>query len=676
MTNAEVARAFSRLATMLEIDGANPFRVRAYREAARVVENLGGPVAALAGEPGRLEELPGIGRDLAQKIRDLATTGSTPAYAEMRAKIPDAVVDFTELQGLGPKRVKTLFETLGIRDREALAAAAAAGRLRDLPGFGEKVEQNVLKALATAAQWSGRVLLAHAWPLAQALADRVRSLPGVAQVELAGSFRRRRETIGDLDVLVSGGDPAGVMQAFVTHESVADVLGRGDTKSSVRLATGLQVDLRLVPAESFGAALLYFTGSKEHNIELRRIAQERGMSLNEYGLTRGERTLAARTEADVYRALGLAWIPPELREARGEIEWARDRTLPRLVELEDLRADLHLHTDRTDGRDSLAAMVRAAAGRGYEYVAITDHSQAMAMSGGFDAARVAKSAEEIAAVRREVPGIRVLHGLEVDILADGALDLDDATLASLDWVIVSLHSRLDMPAAAATARVLRALANPHVHAFGHPTGRLLGSRGPVAFDVERVVAEAAARGVALEINASPERLDLNDVNARLARARGGRFVISTDAHSVTQLESLRFGVFQARRAALTREDVLNALPYAAFEQAVRRGSRVAAAAPAAGAAAMPTAVAKPVAEAKPVAPAKPVAAAKPVATAKPAPTAKLVAAPKPADTAKRAAARKPARAAKPATAKAGSAAGRAAVRRAKPARPGSRSRKG
>ncbi len=572
MTNADIARSLARIGTMLEIDGANTFRVRAYKEGARVVENHAESLAAIVGEPGALEALPGIGKGIAQNIRELVASGHTAIMDELLAKYPGEVVGFTELQGLGPKRVKVLFDTLGIRTREALEKAAKGGKLRDLPGFGEKVEQNVLKALATASQWSGRMLLAEAWPLALALADRVRALPGVRQVELAGSFRRRKETVGDLDVLVSGGDAEQVMNAFTRHESVADVLGHGDTKSSVRLSAGLQADLRLVPEESFGAALLYFTGSKEHNIELRRMAIDKGMSLNEYGLTKGERVVAARTEEDVYRALGMPWVPPELRESRGEIALALAGKLPRLVELADLRADLHMHTTRSDGRDSIDAMVEAAIARGYEYMAITEHSKALAMANGFDSARVRKSVGEIEAARKRHGGIHILHGLEVDILSDGELDLDDETLALLDWVVVSIHSRFEQSPDVATARALRAVSHPAVHAFGHPTGRLIGSREPVAFDMERVAAEAAARGVAMEINASPDRLDLSDVNARLALEKGCRFVIDTDAHATGQLDNLRYGVFQARRAGLTREHVWNTRAWPEFDT-WRRGRR-------------------------------------------------------------------------------------------------------
>ncbi len=573
MTNTELARTLARIGTLLEIDGANVFRVRAYKEGARVVGDHGESLAALAGTPGALEALPGIGKGIAQNIRELVASGHTAMLEELLAKYPDEVVGFTELQGLGPKRVKTLFETLGITTRAGLEAAARAGQLRDLPGFGEKVEINVLKSLATASQWSGRLLLAGAWTLAHALAERIGGLKGVQQVELAGSFRRRKESVGDLDLLVCGGDAGQIMQAFTTHPSVADVLGRGDTKSSVRLDIGLQVDLRVVPEASFGAALLYFTGSKEHNIELRKLAIEKGMSLNEYGLTKGERTVAARTEHDVYKALGLAWIPPELRESRGELERARIGTLPKLLELQDLRADLHMHTTRSDGKDSIDAMVEAAIARGHQYMAITEHSKALAMANGFNAARVRQSVTEIAEARKRHPDMPILHGLEVDILGDGDLDLDDDTLALLDWVIVSIHSRFEQAPDVATERVLRAVSHPLVNAFGHPTGRLIGSREPVAFDIERVAAAAASNGVAMEINASPDRLDLSDVNARIALDQGCKFVIDTDAHATSQLDNLRYGVFQARRAGLTKGDVLNALPYEKFEAQLAAGRR-------------------------------------------------------------------------------------------------------
>ncbi len=583
MTNAEIARIFTTIATGLELDGGNPFRIRAYHEAARVVESHPEPMASLATTEGRLEAIRGIGKDLAQKIRDIVTTGTTAILDEIVAKYPREVLALTEIPGLGPKRVRVLFDILGVRNRDDLERAARAGKVRELPKFGETVEQNVLKALAatSGAPEAPRLLLAGAWVTAHVLADHVRAVPGVRQVEVAGSFRRRRETVGDLDLVVAGGDGDQVMDAFASHPYVMDVIARGPTKCSVRIASGLQVDLRIVPPESFGAALLYFTGSKAHNIALRKLAIDKGWSLNEYGLTEGERVVAGRTEQDVYAALGLAFIPPEMREALGEIELAAANALPRLVEKGDLRADLHMHTDRSDGTEPLAEMVRAARDRGYEYVAITDHSKALGMTNGFDAARVRQSVEEMKAVRREVPGIAVLHGLEVDILADGSLDLDDDSLGLLDWVIVSLHSQLAQAPDVMTARVLRAIDHPAVHAMGHPTGRKIGAREPARFDVERVFERAAERGVAMEINGQPDRLDLSDVHARLAREKGVRFVLDTDAHGIPSLDYIDYAVFNARRAWLTKEHVLNALPFTKFEKwrtAARTPARTATAA--------------------------------------------------------------------------------------------------
>lgn len=574
MTNAEIARVFSRIASLLELDDANPFRIRAYREAARIIESQGEPVEAMAAREKALESIRGIGKDIAGKIRDVVATGSTSIYAEMLEKYPLTVVALTELQGLGPKRVKLLFEKLQIRDSAGLEAAARAGKLRDLPGFGEKIEQRVLQSIANASDWSGRILLAGAWDVAHRLAESIRAVPGVARVENAGSFRRRRETVGDLDLLVCGGDAAAVMQTFVTHSLVVEVLGRGETKSSVRLGSGLQVDLRLVPEASFGAAMLYFTGSKQHNIELRKVALDQGMSLNEYGLTRDGAVVAGRTEEDVYRALGMDWIPPELREAQGEIDLARAHRLPVLLEEQDLVADLHMHTDRSDGRNTIEEMVRAARQRGCRYCAITEHSQSLAMARGFDDARVRTSRDEIEAVRRKFDDIQILHGLEVDILADGALDLGEEGLAMLDWVIVSLHSRLDQPAEVATARVLKAIEHPMVCAMGHPSARMIGKRPPVPLDFERIFARAAELGVVMEINAQPDRLDLSDVNARLAKARGVRLILDTDAHRIEELRDFpKFGVFMARRAGLTRDDLLNTLPFERFRETIRKSQK-------------------------------------------------------------------------------------------------------
>jgi DNA polymerase (family X) len=564
MTNADIARVFRNIAVMLELEGANPFRIRAYQEAARVVETLGEPLAAIAGRERGLEELRGIGKDLAGKIRDLLATGRTQVYEELKGRYPESLLGLTEVQGLGAKRVKLLFDTLGIRDRAGLETAAREGRLHALPGFGMKIEQNILKSIASVEQWAGRVLLSQAWALAGTLVEELRRIPGVTRAEAAGSFRRRRDTVGDLDLLVSGGDGDQVMDRFVALAPGGEVIGRGATKCSVRIAMGLQVDLRHVPEPGFGAALLYFTGSKGHNIELRKLALERRWMLNEYGLYEGERMVAGRTEEEVYRALDLPWIAPELREGVGEIALGRAGRLPKLIELEDLQGDLHMHTTRTDGRASLAAMIAACRARDYAYCAITEHSKSVTMARGFDEARVRQSADELAAARRQAKDIHVLHGLEVDIMPDGTLDLADDGLALLDWVNVSIHRGFDQSEAEMTARVLGALAHPRVCAMSHPTGRKIGQRPGVALDLDRVFTRAAELGVAMEINAQPDRTDLCDTHARRAAELGVKLVISTDAHSETDLDMMRWGVFAARRAGLTKEHVLNTLPLEAL----------------------------------------------------------------------------------------------------------------
>ena len=618
MTNAQIAKLLGNIATMLEMDGANVFRVRAYREGARIIEYLPEPAAQLAKTEGRLQEIKGIGKDLEKTIRDFATSGTAEIYEQLTKTYPASLMELTDIQGLGPKRVKIFFEQLGVKSLSDLEKAARAGQLRELPGFGETAEAKLLKAIESAAASppTSRLLLHAAWEVAHELASVIGKVHGVEHVELAGSFRRRRETVGDLDLLVTGGTPEAVMGAFTSHPYVHEVLAKGETKSSVRLGNGLQVDLRLVPAESFGAALLYFTGSKAHNIELRKLAIDGGMSLNEYGLTQGERTVAACTEADVYKALGLQWIPPELREAGDEIAQARNGTLPKLVEQGDLKGDLHMHTTRSDGRDTLEDMVRAARDFGYAYCAITEHSKSLGMAQGFNEARVRKSVLELAAVRKQVPGIEVFHGLEVDILADGSLDLDDEALELLDWVVISLHSSLTQPREVVTQRVLRALEHPQVCVMGHPSGRKIGAREPADLDWERVFDRAAECGVAMEINAQPDRLDLSDVNARLAQSKGVRFTIDTDAHAAKNLEYIRYGVFQARRAGLTANDVMNTRPLAKFE-AWRKGKK-GAAVPKAKATSAPAAPEKPEKLAKTAKPAKRATAAKPATSAKPA----------------------------------------------------------
>lgn len=557
--NRSIADTFATLADLLEIDGANPFRVRAYREAARLVSGLSQNVANLVREGRDLTEFPGIGKDLAGKIKTVAETGRLPLLDEVEQRMPAALAQITRIEGLGPKRVRTLYQMLNVSSLEELEQALDAGRVRELPGFGAKTEQSIRKGLGRLRAAQGRVRLADVEPVAEALLAHMRALEGVTRVTVAGSYRRRRETVGDLDLLVSCRRGVAAMEHFLGFESVRDVLSEGATRSSVRLDSGLQVDLRVVPESSYGAALHYFTGSKAHNIAVRKLGVARGLKINEYGVYRGERQIAGRNEAEIFRAVGLPFIEPELREDRGEIAAAQEKRLPRLVRTEDIRGELHAHTDTTDGRDTLEAMVRAAAERGYEYFAITDHTRAVAVANGMDADRVRA---QVAAIDR-LQGrysVRILKGAEVDILEDGRLDLPDDVLAELDVTVCSVHSHFGLSEQQQTERILRAMDNPYFRILGHPSGRLINKRQPYEVDMERVIVGARERGRFLELNAQPSRLDLTDAACRLAREHGVKVAISTDAHGADQLDFLRFGIGQARRGWLEAKDVLNARP--------------------------------------------------------------------------------------------------------------------
>ena len=558
--NADIAAALEEIADLLEIGGENPFRIRAYRNASRTIGDAGRELRELveAGEP--LTAIAGIGADLSRTITEYIVTGRLGFLEELKAKFPPGICDLLRVQGLGPKRVKILWKELGIDSFEALGKVAQEGRIRDLKGFGEKSEQNILLALRTRADDGKRFRRASVVVHAEAISSRLLAVPGVRRLEQAGSFRRGRETVGDLDLLVEADDAAPVMEAFVTFDEVRQVLAHGPTKSTVVLRNGLQVDLRVVPAESFGAALNYFTGSKAHNVALRALAQKAGLKLNEYGLFRGEAAVAGRTEEDIYAALGLGYVEPELREDRGEVDAAAGGYLPRLVAEGDLRGDLHSHTTWSDGAASIREMAEAAQARGYEYLAVTDHSKRLTVANGLDEARLLKQLDEIDEVNAGLRGLTLLKGIEVDILEDGALDLSDAVLDRLDVVVGSVHSRFNLPREQQTARVLKAMDHPRFAILGHPTGRLLLERPGYELDIERVIAHAKARGCFLEINAHPERLDLNDVHARMARDAGVLLSIDTDAHSPRDLGLMRHGISQARRGWLRPGDVLNTRP--------------------------------------------------------------------------------------------------------------------
>jgi DNA polymerase (family 10) len=567
MENIEVAKTFDEVADLLEIQGANPFRVRAYRTAARTIGTLGTPVASLLEHDAQaLEALPGIGTDLAGKISGMCRTGALPLLNELKRKTPETLVTLLRIPGVGPKRARRIYEELGVKTLSALEKAARSGRLSMLRGMGKTLEEAILRGIEQEKAHGGRVPLAEAEAYIKPLVDALRAAPGVEQLDIAGSFRRRAETVGDVDILVASSHPAPIAERFLSYGDVKRVLARGDTRCAVVLRSGLQVDLRIVPARSYGAALHYFTGSKAHNIAIRALGVKRRLKINEYGVFRGSRRIGGHTEGEVYKAVGLPWVPPELRENRGEIDAARAGALPRLVELGDVRGDLQMHTTATDGKNTLAEMVKASADCGYEYIAITDHSQAVRVAGGLTRAGFRSEWRAIDRIRKTRARPFVLKGAEVDILEDGSLDMDDETLAGFDVVVVSVHSHFTMPARAMTRRIVRALQHPRVHILGHPTGRLLGKRDPYPLDMEEIVKVARDYGVMLEINAQPDRLDLSDVHVQMARVAGVKLVISTDAHRVSELGFTRYGVDQARRGWCEAGDVANTLRLNAFRK--------------------------------------------------------------------------------------------------------------
>lgn len=568
--NADIAAIFTEIADLLELEEVNPFRVRAYRNAARIVGELGQDIRAMVERGADLKTLPGIGDDLAAKMREIVTSGQCQALEKLRKELPPAITELLHLPGLGPKRVRTLWHELDVQTLEQLARAARDGRIRALPGFGAKTEANILQAVEAHLSKARRIKLATAAQYADSLVAWLSAAKGVSRVEVAGSYRRCRETVGDLDILVIAAPDSDVMHRFVTYDEVGEVLSQGPTRASVVLRSGLQVDLRVVEAAAYGAALCYFTGSKAHNIALRRIAQDAGLKLNEYGLFRGRERIAGDSEESVYRVLGLPWIAPELREDRGEIAAARAGRLPRLIELADLRGDLHVHTKATDGHHSIEEMALAAKALGLSYLAITEHSRRLAMAHGLDSRCLAEQGEAIDRLNERFKeqglGIVVLKGIEVDILEDGSLDLPDGALAPLDLVIGAVHSRFDLSRVKQTERILRAMDNPHFTLLAHPTGRLIESREPYDVDMPRVVRHARSRGCFLELNAHPERLDLLDSHCLMAKEEGVLVAINSDAHSREDLANLRFGIGQARRGWLEAADVLNSRPLAELKR--------------------------------------------------------------------------------------------------------------
>jgi DNA polymerase (family 10) len=570
--NPDIARLFDEVADLLEIQSQNPFRVRAYRNAARVVRDFPRPLQEEVRQGADLTEIPGIGDDLAEKIATIVASGDLPLHKELVAKLPAGLLDLLRIPGLGPKRVKTLYTKLKVKSAPDLEKALAKGSVRTLAGFGPKMEEKIRAGLGAALHVERRLLLPEAVTHARALVEYLRAGGGLTNLEVAGSYRRRKESIGDLDILVTTKHPHAVIERFAAYPDVAEVASRGDTRVTVLLRGGLQVDLRVVAPAAYGAALMYFTGSKAHNIELRQIAQDKKYKLNEYGVYRGARRIAGSTEQEVYAKLGLDWIPPELREARGEIALARAHRLPTLVTLDQIRGDLQMHTTESDGEASLEQMVEACRARGYAYCAITDHSKRVTMALGLDAKRLRAQWKTIDAWNARARGFTILRSVELDILEDGTLDLPDDVLAEADYVVASIHYGMTQDEPTLTRRVLGAIAHPGVDAIGHPTGRRVGKRESYRLDFAAVAKAAADHGCLLELDGHPERMDLPETLAAEAKTHGVRFVLSTDSHNPGNLANMQYAVDLARRAGLEAADILNTKPLAQFRSGLKRNS--------------------------------------------------------------------------------------------------------
>ena len=569
MKNEFIAVQFELLADLLEIQGANPFRIRAYRNASRTISTTAESLSDLVANGTDLTQFSGIGKDLAKQIDEIITKGEHSALNELRKQIPGGVLDMLRIPGVGPKKVSVFFNELGLKSLADLKAACEAGRISLLKGFGKKTEESILANIDQAAEFSLRVSIADARAAAEIIVEDLQQLPEVEQAAVAGSCRRRRETCGDLDILATCSDSGPPMDLLASHPLVEAVLQRGETKQRVRLKTGIELDLRVVPEASFGAAMQYFTGSKEHNVVVRQRAKDLGLKVNEYGVFRGEEQIAGRTEADVYESVGLPWFPPELRENRHEFEWAAAGTLPTLVTVEDIRGDLHMHTTASDGAASIEEMALAAKARGLKYIAITDHSKRVSMANGLDSTRLRAHWKEIRAVRERMTGIEILCGIECDILEDATMDLPDDVLAEADWVIAVLHYGLKQPGEQIMKRLMTAVKNPHVDIIGHCTGRMIGRREGADVKFSELLKAAADHQVMMEINAHPSRLDLDDIHAAAAKDMGIPIVISTDSHSVNGFEVLQYGVDQARRAGLTKQDVANTKSLADFQKMLK-----------------------------------------------------------------------------------------------------------
>jgi len=569
--NADIAEIFSRVANLLEIEGANQFRVRAYRNAARTVGSLPRNAADMLEAEEDLSKLPGIGKDLAGKIAEIVKTGSLDQLEELEGRTPAELNELMNISGLGPKRVSALYHELGVTNRKELKAAAEKEKIRDVEGFGKKTEQSILEELSKKEEGEKRVPLMQAEQRAAPLIDYLKNSMGIKKITVAGSYRRCKETVGDLDILVTCKKNSNVMDRFADYEDVEKVVSKGSTRSTVVLKSGLQVDVRVLPQVGYGAGLHYFTGSKAHNIAVRKRGVDRKLKINEYGVFKGKERIAGKTEEEVYEKVGLPYIEPELREDRGEIEAAEKDRLPNLVQQKDIRGDLHAHTKATDGQASLDEMAKAAKKLGYEYLAITDHSKKVTMAKGLDESRLAAQIEEIDQLNEKFEDFRVLKGIEVDILEDGSLDLSDDILKELDVRVCSVHYNQNLSQKKQTQRVLKAMENPYFNILGHPTGRIIGQRQPYDIDLEEVMKQARENGCFLELNAEPDRLDLTDTHCKMAKEMGVKVAISTDAHSPAGLEFMRFGIGQARRGWLEADDVVNTRSLGDLMKLLKRG---------------------------------------------------------------------------------------------------------
>jgi DNA polymerase (family 10) len=582
MDNKSIANIFYETADLMKVASADPFRIRSYERAAEALEGWPQQVVEIYQDEKALLAIPGIGKGMANNIRQLITTGKLDMHQEMLQKFRPEMLQLLKISGLGPKTIALIWDAFKVCDVEGVARLATEGKLRTLPRLSEKSEQKILKAIESYRQLTGRFLLDVADEIARKMIALLQGLPGVEKVTPAGSLRRGRETVGDLDLLVTGkccdtdSHRNAVIERILSFPGILEVLAKGENKVSFKLRSGMQVDVRLLPPDSFGAAMQYFTGSKNHNVQLRQRALKQGYTLNEYGLVRMEdnQRVAGKTEEEIYKSLGLAFIPPELREDCGEIQAAAEGKLPELITQADLQGDVHMHTVETDGKCTIEEMAEAARARGYKYMAITDHTKNLAFANGLDDKRAEEHIKKIRAAAMKIQGITIFAGIEVDILADGELDLSDSVLEQMDLVIASVHSHFNQEPAQMTDRLLRVIENPNTSLIGHPTGRMLLRREGFTFDYDKVFTAAAKAGVAMEHNAYPDRLDLRDQHLRMAKARGVKFVINTDAHHTSHMEKIRYGVLQLRRAWLTRQDVLNTLSTAEFARVMRRGRPV------------------------------------------------------------------------------------------------------